>query len=67
MVIIIITIIRTPHCLPIQARIVYKVSTLCHTFFSDKAPVYLSDLLLSTFHQDSSAPLLTEELYAFRT
>ena len=35
---------RTLHWLPIQARIKYKLSTLCHSFFSDTAPVYLSDL-----------------------
>ena len=35
----------TLHWLPIQARIEYKLSTLCHSFFSDTAPVYLSDLL----------------------
>ena len=31
--------------LPFQARIEYKLSTLCHSFFSDTPPVYLSDLL----------------------
>ena len=36
---------RTLHWLPIQARIEYKLSTLCHSFFTDTAPVYLSDLL----------------------
>ena len=34
---------RTFHWLPIQAHIKYKLSTLCHSFFSDTAPVYLSD------------------------
>ena len=38
-------LLRTPHWLPIQAHIKYKLSTLCHSFFSDTAPVYLSDLL----------------------
>ena len=38
-------LLRTLHWLPIQARIEYKLSTLCHSFFSDTAPVYLSDLL----------------------
>ena len=37
-------LLRTLHWLPIQARIEYKLSTLCHSFFSDTAPVYLSDL-----------------------
>ena len=36
---------KTLHWLPIQARIEYKLSTLCHSFFSDTAPVYQSDLL----------------------
>ena len=38
-------LLRTLHWLPIQARIKYKLSTLCHSFFSDTAPVYLSVLL----------------------
>ena len=38
-------LLRTLHWLPIQARIEYKLSTACHSFFSDTAPVYLSDLL----------------------
>ena len=37
-------LLRTLHWLPIQARIEYKLSTLCHSLFSDTAPVYLSDL-----------------------
>ena len=38
-------LLRTLHWLPIQAGIEYKLLTLCHSFFSDTAPVYLSDLL----------------------
>ena len=38
-------LLRTLHWLPIQERIEYKLATLCHSFFSDTAPVYLSDLL----------------------
>ena len=38
-------LLRTLHWLPIQAHIKYKLSTLCHSFFSDIAPVCLSDLL----------------------
>ena len=38
-------LLRTLHWLPIQARIEHKLSTLCHSFFSDTAPVYRSDLL----------------------
>ena len=43
--IIIHVLLRTLHWLPIQARIEYKLSILCHSFFSDTVPVYLSDLL----------------------
>ena len=38
-------LLRTLHWLPIQARIEYKLSTLCHSLFSDTAPVTLSDFL----------------------
>ena len=38
-------LLRTLHWLPIQARIKHKLSTLCHSFFSDTAPVYLCDFL----------------------
>ena len=38
-------LLRTLHWLPIQAGFEYKLSTLYHAFFSDTAPVYLSDLL----------------------
>ena len=41
----VLPLLRILHWLPIQARIEYKLSTLCHSFFSDTAPVYLSDLL----------------------
>ena len=33
------------HWLPVQARIEYKLSVLCHNFFSDSCPSYLADLL----------------------
>ena len=59
-------LLRTLHWLPIQARVEYKLSTLCHPFFSATSPVWLSDLM-STLHQDSSAPPLTQEPDAFRT
>ena len=39
------TLLTTLHWLPIQACIEYKLSILCHSFFSETAPVYLSDLL----------------------
>ena len=32
------------HWLPVQARIDYKLSTICHNFCSDSAPAYLYDL-----------------------
>ena len=38
-------LLRTLHWLPIQACIEFKLSTLSHSFFSDTAPVYLSDFL----------------------
>ena len=31
--------------LPVKAKIDYKLSTLCHNFFSDSSPACLSDLL----------------------
>ena len=39
------TLLRTLHWLLIQACIKCKLSTLCHSFLFDTAPVYLSDLL----------------------
>ena len=49
---------RTLHWLPIQARIEYKLSTLCHSFFSDTALVYLCDLhrVCSPLRQLRSSP-----------
>ena len=38
-------LLRPFHWLPSQACIDYKLSTLCHSFFSDITPVYLFDLL----------------------
>ena len=38
-------LLRTLNWLLIQTGIEYKLSTLCHSFFSYTAPVYLSDLL----------------------
>ena len=34
------------HRLPINARIEYKLSVICHSFFLGLSPIYLSDLLL---------------------
>ena len=31
------------HWLPVQVRIDYKLSTICHNFFSDSSPAYFSD------------------------
>ena len=39
-------LLRTLHWLPIQARIDYKLSTICHNFFfSSSSPAYISDIL----------------------
>ena len=38
-------LLQALHWLPVQARIDYKLSTLCHNFFSDSAPAYLCDIL----------------------
>ena len=38
-------LLRKLHWLPIEARIKYKLSVLCHNFFSGTCPSYLSDLL----------------------
>ena len=38
-------LLQSLHWLPIQASIECKLSTCCHSFFSDTSPVYLSDLL----------------------
>ena len=35
------------HWLPINARIEYKLSVICHSFFLGLSPIYLSDLLLA--------------------
>ena len=34
------------HWLPINARIEYKLSVICHSFFLSLSPIYLSDLLI---------------------
>ena len=33
------------HLLPINARIEYKISVFCHSFFLGLSPIYLSDIL----------------------
>ena len=38
-------LLHTLHWLPVEARIQYKLSVLCHNFFSHASPVYISDLL----------------------
>ena len=38
-------LLQALHWLLVQARVDYKLSTLCHNFFSDSSPTYLSDLL----------------------
>ena len=39
-------LLMSPHWLPINARIEYKLSVICHSFFFGLSPIYLSDLLL---------------------
>lgn len=59
------TLFRAHHWLPIQqfrARMEYKVSTLCHSFF-----VRYVILSMCTLHQDSHAPPLTQELNVSHT
>ena len=59
------TLFRALHWLPIQqfrARMEYKVSTLCHSFF-----VRYVILSMCTLHQGSHAPPLTQELYVSHT
>ena len=38
-------ILKSLHWLPVQARIDYKLASLCHSFFSGLSPCYLADLL----------------------
>ena len=38
-------LLQALHWLPVQARVDYKLSTVCLNFFSDSSPVHLSDLL----------------------
>ena len=40
------TLLMSLHWLPINARIEYKLSVICHSFFLGFSPIYLSDLLL---------------------
>ena len=59
-------LLRTLHWLPIQARIEYVANTV--TPLSLIQPLFIClTFSMSTLHQDSSAPHLTQELYAFRT
>ena len=39
-------LLMSQHWLPINARIEYKLSVICHPFFLGLSPIYLSDLLL---------------------
>ena len=60
-------LLKTLHWLPIQTRMEYNMSTRCHSFFSETAPVYFSDILHVYSPSNSSAPPLTQELYDFHT
>ena len=51
------------HRLPINARIEYKLSVICHSFSSSLSPIYLSDLLSVHEPQKINAILLTIEFY----
>ena len=51
------------HWLPAQARIDYKLSTVCHNLFLDSFFAYRSDLFTVLFfcrHTDISYPMLTQ-------
>ena len=41
----IVHLLHTLHWLPIRARIEYKISVLCHNYFSDSSPHYLCSCL----------------------
>ena len=58
-------LLRTLHWLPIQAHT--KLSTLSLLFFLIQLLFICLTFSMSILHQDSSAPPLTQELYAFRT
>ena len=38
-------LLMSRHWLPTNAHIEYKLSVICHSFFSNLSPIYLSDLL----------------------
>ena len=51
------------HWLPAQARIDYKLSTVCHSLFLGSSLAYRSDLFTVSFfcrHTDISYPMLTQ-------
>ena len=41
-------LLQALHWLPDQARIDYKLSTVCHNFFADSSPAHFSDLTMDT-------------------
>ena len=51
------------HWLPINARIEYKLSVICHSFFLGLSPTYLSDLLFVYTPTFFFALLLIIEFY----
>ena len=51
----------TFHWLPIQACIEYELSILCHSFCSEQPLFICLTFSMSTLHQDSSAPRLTQK------
>ena len=56
-------LLRALHWLPIQLHTEYKLSTLCHSSFSDTAPGLI--FFMCPLYQDSSTPPLTQEPFAF--
>ena len=69
-------ILSSLHWLPIHARIEYKLSVICHNFFFNSSPSYLSDLLSvytparqlrsSSDHYTLSVPKVRTKLYGER-
>ena len=46
-------LLQALHWLPVHARVGYKLSTVCHNFFSDSSPAFLCDL---TVYKPSRQP-----------
>ena len=57
-------LLQALHWLPVQARVDYKLSTVCHNFFTDSSPAYLSDLL--TVYTPSRQPRSSSDTRTLR-